>query len=235
MRQRMLSILAGLVWISAIGGSSLFAADAVVRIPEDLKVTQAAAKAGESSLPGVIEPAAIRFADLKAKTAYDIHLTLSDGRRLIGVNMGWYTVTPADAGKDPFTEEDRKEIEGICTVSSFYNKCQIVLLKGDKDRVTALMQLLRDSDFHAGQNEVIWRAELWYFQFQNGGWEKVSQQNKVLDRKRFQTRQEVRDYVTACRFVPRLGGLFAKRDADKLTVELAKDDIQKAIEMPVAK
>jgi hypothetical protein len=154
--------------------------------------------------------------------------TLKDGTRLIGVDMSWYApVAEAAAKPGELDDGDRKAIQGICTVPSFYDRCEILLLQGDADRAVGLMQLVRDRDFHAGKGEVIWRAELWYFEFQNGGWAKVSQQNKVLDRQRFASREKYLEYVRPIRFVPKLGGIKA---SDKDTrIELSADDLKQFV------
>jgi len=159
--------------------------------------------------------------------------TLKDGTRLIGVDMSWYApVAEAKAKPGELADDDRKAIQEICTVPSFYDRCEILLLQGDADRAVGLMQLVRDRDFHAGKGEVIWRAELWYFEFQNGGWAKVSQQNKVLDRQRFATREKYLDYVRPIRFVPKLGGIKASENDTR--IELLADDVKQFVR-PVEK
>lgn len=141
-----------------------------------------------------------------------------DGLRLVGVDMAWYAPAPSSAA-EPLSDDDRKQIQEICTVPSFYDRCEILLLQGNADRAVGLTQLVRDRDFHAGKGEVIWRAELWYFEFQNGGWAKVSQQNKVLDRQRFASREKLQEYLRPIRFVPKLAGVSAGR------VELTANDL----------
>ncbi len=43
---------------------------------------------------------------------------------------------------------DLSEIRAILDVPRFYNKCEPLLLKGDHDRATALVQLVRDKEFY---------------------------------------------------------------------------------------
>lgn len=156
-----------------------------------------------------------------------VQVRTKDGLRLVGVDMGWYApIAPAAEKPGELSEEDRKEIQGICTVPSFYDRCEILLLQGDADRAVALMQIVRDRDFHAGKGELIWRAELWYFEFQNGGWAKVSQQNKVLDRQRFASREQYLEYVRPIRFVPKLGRVQAGNSDAR--VELSAEDLKQA-------
>ena len=66
---------------------------------------------------------------------------------------------------------------------------------------------------------IIWRTELWYFEFQAGGWAKVNQQAKVLDRQRFANPDAYRAYVNKLRWVPRLG------NPKSTSIELQKSDL----------
>ena len=88
-----------------------------------------------------------------------------------------------------------------------------------------LVELIRDRDFHAGKGEVIWRAETWYFEFQNGGWAKVSQQNKLLDRQRFKSADDYVAYVSKLRFVPKLSQPGAA--TQPTVMQLAPEDLLK--------
>lgn len=132
---------------------------------------------------------------------------LKDGTRLVGVDMSWYAKSKP-AG-EPLADDDRKSIEEILTVPSFYNKSRLLYLQGDAQRAVGLVELVRDTDFYAGKGQVVWRVELWYFEFENGGWAKVSQQNKLLDRQRFADHDAYQKYVAAVRYVPRLGSIAA--------------------------
>lgn len=127
---------------------------------------------------------------------------LKDGTILLGVNLRWYIAAKPDP--QPISDEDRSEITELLTVASFYDRAVLLHLEGDGQRAVGLMELIRDRDFHAGKGEVIWRAEVWYFEFQNGGWAKVSQQNKLLDRQRFKSADDYASYVKKLRFVPKL-------------------------------
>lgn len=156
-----------------------------------------------------------------------VSATLNDGTRLVGADLSWYApVAEASAKPADLSDDDRKEIQEICTVPSFYDRCEILLLQGNADHAVGLMQLVRDRDFHAGKGEVIWRAEIWYFEFQNGGWAKVSQQNKVLDRQRFTSREQYVDYVRPIRFVPKLGSI--KASEKDVRVVLTAEDLKQA-------
>lgn len=181
------------------------------------------AKATIGDAPGSIDPGQrlVRFSKLPA-TASSAVITLADGTRLVGVDMRWYANAPP--GDGPLSDDDRKEIELILTVPSFYDKVKILHLQGDNQHVTVLMELIRDRDFYASKGtDIIWRAELWYFEFQNGGWAKVSQENKVLDRQRFHGQAEYQKYLRILRWVPKLGDL--KETPDTRKIELAAEDL----------
>ena len=134
-----------------------------------MKVTAAVARAGEEKIRGEIAGGEIRFAEVKGKSAYDLQLTLADGRQLVGADMGWYTLVAAGEDKEALSDDDRKEIAELCTVPSFYDTTEIKLMAGDGNRVTGLVERVRKRDIYAGAVQVIWRVELWYFQFQLGG------------------------------------------------------------------
>lgn len=208
------------------------AAELSVSVPAGVEVTAAQAVVPGSQtlqVTGHIAGGAVTFTGLVPDAAYDLRLTLGDGRVLWGVNLAWYDMEDADAAAGPLSDDDRKEIQDICNVPSFYDKTQVLYYSGMHDRVTGLIHLLRDRDFHAGKGEVIWRCEVWFFKFQNGGWEKVNQQTRLMDRRRFATSAEYKKAVQPIRFVPKLGGITPARKDQKLTVELTSEELSKAI------
>lgn len=226
------------VWIIMAGVLSLgaaqfsWAADLSVSVPAGVEVTAAEAVVpGSQTLDatGQIARGAVTFTGLVPDAAYDLRLTLRDGQVLWGVNLAWYDMEDADASAGPLSDDDRREIQEICNVPSFYDKSQVLSYSGNHDRVAGLIHLLRDRDFHAGKNEVIWRVEVWFFKFQHGGWEKVNQQTRLMDRRRFATSAEYKKAVQPIRFVPKLGGITPARKDQKLTVELTGEELLKAI------
>lgn len=150
---------------------------------------------------------------------------LKDGTRLLGVDLRWYTTAPPDP--EPISDDDRTEINELLTVPSFYDRVVLLHLQGDAHRAVGLMELIRDRDFHAGKGEVIWRAEIWYFEFQNGGWAKVNQQNKLLDRQRFKSADDYAAYLMNLRFVPKLGSSSSTASTRPDVLELVPADIIK--------
>ena len=185
-------------------GASLMAGEVRVRVPSGQTVT------------------------LRPTEGKPIEVALRDGTKLIGVDMRWYAT--AKAGDGPISEDDRSQIEQILTVPSFYDKLKILRLEGDNQHATALVELLRDREFHASGGDVIWRMELWYFEFENGGWAKVSQENKVLDRQRFAGEDALVKYVSIRRWVPKLGSL--KQTAADQEVKLEPEDLIRSAALP---
>lgn len=150
-------------------------------------------------------------------------LSLKDGTRLIGVDMRWYA--PPGKQGDPLMEEDRAAIAEILTVPSFYDTVRMLALEGNSQQAIALVELIRQRDFHAGKGQIIWRVELWYFQFLNGGWAKVAQQNKLLDRQRFADRQSYEMYTASVRYVPKLGLAGPSPATSHAELTLTKSDL----------
>jgi hypothetical protein len=139
---------------------------------------------------------------------------------LAGFDTGWYEEEAGGAARgpaEPLTDDDRREISDIVSkVPSFYDRAELLQLAGDHDRAVGLVQLVRDRAFHASaQGEIIWRVEVYYFKFQAGGWEKVQQQNKVLRRERFRSREQYEDVVGKLRWNPLLGGVRVGKDETK--------------------
>ena len=174
------------------------------------------ARAMQLETDGVVDGSKVRFDNLLPDTPYEIEIRLKSGAILAGVNMGWYE--PVDPGQgeqaSPLTNDDREQIRAIVQdVPSFYDSAEILLLDGNHDRAVALVQLERRRGFHnAAAGEIIWRVELYYFEYQAGGWAKIQQANQVLRRKRFRNAEEYEDEVGPIRWVPALGGLRVGKD-----------------------
>ncbi len=193
------------------------AGEIVVALPSPVS----SAKAGEA-----IGRVSANEATFQTDKPISPDIRLADGTHLLPVDMNWYTSAPAKGKEgEAISEDDRKQIEEILTVPSFYDKVRLIHLAGDSQHAVGLVDLLRDRDFHAGKGEVIWRIELWYFEFQNGGWAKVSQQNKMLDRQRFASVADYRAYTSKLRLVPRLAKI-APGDTPT-RVELREGDLLK--------
>lgn len=182
-----------LVCLAMLGISLSFAMAAeytlIVELPADIKpkVATAAAPLLKLETKGELDGQTVTFRKVLPDTAYDVRIELADGKVLQGANMDWYMPEPAGTKHEAIEEEDRKQIDDLFAgIKAFENKRSILLFRGNHDHATVLAELIRDTPFHsAKEGEVIWRVELWYFKNQHGGWEKISQQSKVLRRERF--------------------------------------------------
>lgn len=224
MQRRCLLSFAALMFLTATAA----AGDITLSLPADVKVTAATAtppNAEKLAIHGAVSGSTVTFAGAQPGMSYDIRLTLANGQELRGADLRWYSPEPAKPDAGPLTDDDRAEMQGICNVPSFYNRCEMLKLEGNHDRAAVLVQLVRDSDFHAGKGEIIWRAEVWYFKFQAGGWEKVNQQSLLLDRRRFKNGEEYGNYVSPLRFLPSLGGIIVTRDKPQRQVTLSAEEI----------
>ncbi|MFI5377817.1 MAG: hypothetical protein ACHRHE_00805 [Tepidisphaerales bacterium] len=213
----LLTMLAGLNALAA--GPTL-----EVKLPAGTKIKSGVAVCPDLKLEtqGVAGTGSIKFENLLPLTKYDVIITLEDGTILRGVDMGWYMTERNPKQADPLDDEDKTALRELFDgIQAFENKRNMLLFNGNQDRVTVLAELIRDNGFYANKGtEVIWRIELWYFKNQHGGWEKVQQQNQVLYRERFKTRQEYDGTVKKYRYIPELGGLrFAKDEAPR-TIEV---------------
>jgi len=142
---------------------------------------------------GTVEKGQIVFPKLLAGERYDIAITTRAGPVLRLIDLSWYATLPANANAepapDPLSDDDRQAIQEILRdIKTFTNKNAFLHLIGDSTRAVGLVELIRDTDFHARQgDEIIWRIEVWYFENQAGGWAKVQQQNRVVERERFKS------------------------------------------------
>jgi len=186
----------------------------VVQAPEGVQAAVATARQLKLDCRGTIEGRVITFANLLPDTPYDIRLTLADGTILQGADMSWYSPEPVKADVQPLDDDDRKQIREVFEgVKAFENRRNMLLLAGNHDRATVLAELIRDSGFHSSRgDEVIWRVELWYFKNQHGGWERISQQNKVLRRERFASKQEFTRQTGKLKWLAELGGIRVGKD-----------------------
>jgi hypothetical protein len=201
----------------AITAIPLLAGNLTVTLPPDVKVADATATPdGAAAIDGKIAADKVTFTDVPTDTPLNVSLKLADGTQLQGVDMGWYSDEPADTDATPLTDDDREAVRAIVQdIPSFYNRSAILALNGDHSRVVALVELVRDSDFHASGGNVVWRIELYYFKFQYGGWEKVQQQNKLLRRERFESVNAYHAATDKLKWSPNLGGISVGKDESK--------------------
>ncbi|MDB5303429.1 MAG: hypothetical protein JWM97_978 [Phycisphaerales bacterium] len=195
-----------------------------LELPEGTKPASAVAVASgiKVECTGAVSGQTITFEKLLPDTPYDVRLTLADGVVLQGVNLNWYDDEEARPDAGEIKDEDRNEIKQIVGINPFYNKTEILQLRGNHDRAVALVQYVRDKDFVEGAGQVIWRVELNYFKNQHGGWERVGQQNKIVRRERYKSHDAFKTGIANIRFIPALGGLKIEKDQATTTVKVGK-------------
>ncbi len=194
-----------------------------VRLPEKVEARSAVAMVRELKVktPGVVKGRAVTFADLLPDVAYDLTLTLADGTTYCGADMAWYNEEPANPEAGPLDEDDRKQIQDVIAIPSFYDRSDVLRLCGSHERAVVLVQLIRTKPFvnpdgSAAPGQVVWRVELWYFRNQAGGWEKIRQAHKVLRREQF-SRAEF-DKALKIKWMPELGGIRLGKETAQVTI-----------------
>ena len=162
-----------------------------IATPEvDVSAARAQAAGSKTEANGMISTGKVVFEKLLPGESYDVTLTQPDQKQLRLIDLSWYAdLPPADTEPGPLKDEDRAAIHDILTnIKAFTNKNTLLTLVGNADRAVALVELIRDTDFHARKaDEIIWRVEVWYFEYQAGGWAKVQQQNRIIERQRFKS------------------------------------------------
>jgi hypothetical protein len=199
------------VWIGLFAASPALAGSITITVPADLKVEKVSLtteKEPKTTLTAKINEHTITFANPESGMAYEAQLTLSDGTVLQGVDMGWYSRVPDKANAEPLTDDDRDQMKAVFTAGAqFFNLQEATIIQGNHNRAVMLVRLER-ANFHSDKGgEIIWRPELWYFQNEHGGWEKVLQTDRVLRRERFASQKAYHDVVDKLKWVPELGGL----------------------------
>jgi hypothetical protein len=231
-----------LLFCAAASAAGAAGVDLTIQLPEKIDAKSAVAVNPDSKLQitGKVSDHSILFPQLLPDTPYDIAITLADGKVLQGVDMSWYN--PDDAPeKDatppgPLTAEDLSAIRDIITIpTAFENKKDLLIINGTHQRATVLVQLIRDSDFYNANGNIVWRIELWYFQYRHGGWERPRQTGKILRRERFANLKAFKDETEKFQYLPQLGGLRLPPPAKDKPQQTLKLDSTKTPDPPKAK
>ena len=168
--------------------------------PALVKALAAVSRAtGKTYQPAQFDRATGRFAfrDLPGDSRYDLVLALTDGRQIEGIDLDFVDQRllrlaeqrRADLGLPPspprdFTPADADAIcRFVADLTDFMDIRRVLYVAGQGTRATVLVELIRARGFHASKpGEVIWRVELWYFQFAAGAWQRLPNQERVLRR-----------------------------------------------------
>ena len=141
------------------------------------------------------------FKSLPGDATYDVCVKTSDGRTLEGIDLDFIDqrllrlaverrkqlkLLPERTHK--FCQDDVKELmEYVKGMKDFMDDRRVLYVRGHGRRATLLLELLRTRDFYAkAGSEIIWRIELWYFEYQYGGWDQVRDTARVIQRRRIQ-------------------------------------------------
>ena len=147
---------------------------------------------------------AFEFRDLPGDAAYDLCLVTADGARIEGIDLSWHEermlrlagerrrqLGLAERAEKAFAGQDAQELlKYVRDLKDFADTRRVLCLRGDAERAAMLVEVMRARDFYARKgDEVIWRTELWYFEYHYGGWERVPDVERVLERQRIPGQQ----------------------------------------------
>ena len=156
---------------------------------------------GKRYAPARFDPktGAFVFKDLPGDATYDVGIVTTDGARIEGIDLSWHEARmlrlaeirrkqldlPAEP-KRTFTREDVQSLLAyVRDLRGFADLRRALYVRGDGLRATMLVEVMRTRPFHARRgDEIIWRMELWYFRYRHGGWERVANVERVLERRR---------------------------------------------------
>ena len=84
-----------------------------------------------------------------------------------------------------FTSDDAGALLKFVTdLQDFMEIRRPLYIEGHGRHATMLVELMRTREFYSSGEALVWRVELWYFQENYGAWERVPNQEVVLERKR---------------------------------------------------
>jgi len=139
------------------------------------------------------------FEALPGDAAYDICIRTTDGADIEGIDLTWHearmlrlaAIRRKQLGMKPepphqFGRADLAELEAyVRDLKDFADVRRPLYVHGFGRRAVMLVEVMRTRDFHARRGgELIWRTELWYFRYHYGGWERVGNVERVLERRR---------------------------------------------------
>ncbi|HUU21937.1 MAG TPA: hypothetical protein VM389_05315 [Phycisphaerae bacterium] len=139
------------------------------------------------------------FKSLPGDAAYDLCIRTADGADIEGIDLTWHEarmlrlaeIRRKELGLAPepphrFGEADLAELEAyVRDLKDFADVRRPLYIHGFGRRAVMLVEAMRTRDFYAQRGgEVIWRTELWYFRYHYGGWERVANVERVLERHR---------------------------------------------------
>ena len=139
---------------------------------------------------------AFTFDDLPGDAAYDVIVQTTDGRTFEGIDLSFADARllrlaaarreelgAASEESRPFTQADATSLTRfVRDMVDFMDVRRVLYIRGHGKRATILLELMRTDRFHADDGHVIWRVELWYFEYTGGAWQAVPGQARVVRR-----------------------------------------------------
>jgi len=141
------------------------------------------------------------FKNLPGDAAYDLCLTLADGREIEGINLDFVDARllrlaaerrkqlglPPDRTHKFSKDDGEALLKYVRDMEDFMEDRRAIYIRGHGRRATMLVELMRLRKFVAASGaarpgKIIWRVELWYFLNQYGGWERMANQERMLRR-----------------------------------------------------
>lgn len=138
------------------------------------------------------------FKGLKGDARYDICLRTTDGRELEGIDLDfleqrWLRLAakrrkelglPPDSDHKFSMDDVKMLVHHVTHMREFMELHRPLYIKGHGKWATMLVELMRTRAHYAGKGRLIWRVELWYWEYRHGGWERVLNQERLLRRQR---------------------------------------------------
>ena len=153
---------------------------------------------GQSYRPARWNPrtGAFTFADLPGDARYDVAVRTKTGQRVEGIDLDFVDARLLrlaaarrkqlglpDPPEHRFSQADAEAlVDFAAKQTGFMDLRRPLAIAGHGRHATMLVEVMRTRDFHAGKGQFVWRTELWYFQWFHGGWQRLNDQEVVLER-----------------------------------------------------
>ncbi|MFB3890473.1 MAG: hypothetical protein ACE15C_00475 [Phycisphaerae bacterium] len=163
-------------------------------------VTAVSRVTGKTYTPASFDKATGKFTfkNMPGDAAYDIVINTSDGRQIEGIDLDFAdsrllalaAQRRKDLGLPPeepheFGQQDVDALMNYVTkLEDFMEQRRVLYIQPHGPRATMLIELMRTREFYSSAGKIVWRVELWYFEYQHGGWERLPNQERVLQRER---------------------------------------------------
>lgn len=141
--------------------------------------------------------------NLPGDARYDIWVTTTDGRDYQGIDLDFTDARMVRLAKirrkqlklapERGHEFCREDVEWICNFvdkqEGFTEIKRVLYVQGHGRRATALVELMRTRGFYDAGGTIVWRVELWYFDHKFDGWQRLANQERILERRRIKPDQ----------------------------------------------